>query len=137
MPERHWGSDGHRDTRGSHPRQVRVRSRGRGSEAVAAGQKLWPRVRTWLAAWAAVAVGPRGHGQVSLWAGRAGALEAGHLRLPALALSARPFVPLLSVLHETTPKANINSRPRHKFSAFATRGNPRVNWTATSEPGVK
>lgn len=50
---------------------------------------------TWLAARTAVSLPLRR--QAAPRAGRAGALEAGHLRVPALAFPARPFCPGLPV----------------------------------------
>lgn len=78
------------------------------------GRNDWPWVCTWLAAWAAVTLHLRS--QAAQRAGRAGALEAGHLRVPAFAFSARPFFPFLSVLHKKHRMASISreGEPLHK-----------------------
>jgi len=56
------------------------------------------------------------YSQAAQRAGRAGALEAGHLHVLAFALSARPFFPFLSVLQKEHRVASISSEgePLHK-----------------------
>lgn len=68
----------------------------------AAVRLAWCWLDTWLAARAAVVLQPSR--QAARRAGRAGALQADHLRVPALALAAQPFRPFLSVLQKVTPK---------------------------------
>lgn len=69
-----------------------------------------PRLSTWLAAWAAAAL--LLDSQAARRAGQAGALEAGHRRLPALAFSARSFLPFLSVLRKKHPAVSGEGEPR-------------------------
>lgn len=69
-----------------------------------------PWLCTWLAVRTAVSLGlPR---PAAARAGRAGALEAGHRSIPALALPARPLCPALPVLRDKHG-CSSQGKPRH------------------------